>query len=182
MYFSLSERYEIFRNGTYESVWKIFNLVCYKLKSRVDLKNRIESRGTKSMCFTAGRWNGKTDLSGPRQSFSRGVSHIDASTISSRGGALAGAPRGSRYPPTLQTSLQIVIRPIVGPHINRDPNEGQESGRTCARVYVCVCVCARRACTIGAYCEHRITCARIKSFALQRSRKLIPIGRRSRLS
>jgi len=41
---------------------------------------------------------------------------------------------------------------------------------------VCVCVCVYRACTIGAYCEHWITCARIKSFALQRSRKLIPIS------
>jgi len=60
----------------------------------------------------------------------------------------------------------------MGPHINRDPNEGQESGRTCVRV----CVCVYRACTIGAYCEHRITYARIKSFALQRSRKLIPIS------
>lgn len=64
---------------------------------------------------------------------------------SHRGGALAGTPRGSRYPPTLQTSLQIVIRPITGPHINRDPNEGQEDGKTP--------VCA-------AYCEHWITCCK----------------------
>lgn len=61
----------------------------------------------------------------------------------SRGGAIAGTPRGSRYPPTLQTSLQIVIRLITGPHINRDPNEGQEGGKTS--------MCA-------AYCEHWITC------------------------
>lgn len=61
---------------------------------------------------------------------------------SRRGGArLAGTPQGSRYPPTLQTSLQIVIRPITGPHINRDANEGPGGWED---------ACAR---TVGAYCE-----------------------------
>lgn len=130
---------------------EVFNLAYKKLKSHVDLKDRIRLHSTVSLYFTAGRgWNGKTDLSGPQQSFSRGVSHIDASTISSRG-ALAGTPRGSRYPPTLQTSLQIVIRPITRPHINRDP-KGRRVGRR---------LCAPSLYMAGAYCEHRIRRARI---------------------
>jgi len=108
----------------------------------------------------------------PQQSFSRGVSHIDASTISLKG-ALAGTPRGSRYPPTLQTSLQIVIRPIMGPHINRDPNERQEGGKTP--------VCTPSLYMASAYCERRITC---ENNALHSNgvTKLISIGRKSRLS
>lgn len=68
-------------------IWECFNLTVLKIKMSIDSESRIGSCGTESMCFTAGRgWNGKTDLSGSQQTFSRGVSHIDAPTISSRGG------------------------------------------------------------------------------------------------
>jgi hypothetical protein len=55
-----------------------------------------------------------------------------------------GTPRGSCYPPTLQTSLQIVIRPITRPHINRAPN-GEKGMRRAPRSHA-----------VGAHCDHEL--------------------------